>query len=225
MKLYITGMSIFVLGIFYLPLLLGVVWMVWRKTRYLSIARRTGAMFLVLVVGYLIPLGDVTVFSLAMHRACESAGVHIYQRVPVEGYLDDAAGMDVIQSDGYKFIENRKLEFKEEGHKVVDYIRFIHAEKKADGSTSKTLLDQPMAKFEVVREHSTVEAGVKKGRIRVRNIATKEVIGERVSIVPVAGWVDRAVVYRWFEGGSSGACERDDTTSTLSLIRDVIPPK
>jgi len=60
MKLYITAPSLFVLIVFYLPVVLWVLRRIWRSPR-LKGAAKAGLLILTLLLAYAIPLGDVTV--------------------------------------------------------------------------------------------------------------------------------------------------------------------
>ena len=87
MKFYISDLSVALLLLFYLPF---VIWVVYRVSKHPKL-RRVGRIFaivLTLALAYVIPLGDVTMNSIAMAKLCRSAGLHVYKQVQVDGYYD-----------------------------------------------------------------------------------------------------------------------------------------
>lgn len=140
MKLYITDMSLFVLSVFYFPVVL---WLLWKLIKQpVSIVTKTVSAILLLAVAYAIPLGDVTVNSMAMAKVCPSAGLHIYKTAEVEGYIDSGSEITLRQSP-YNFVESPQL-------KIDGNYYWIRVEKQPDGSISKTNLEKPTAEYEVL---------------------------------------------------------------------------
>jgi len=93
MKLYITAMSLFVLAVFYLPVVFWLLRRLWRSPRWPGM-KKVGILFVAILLAYAIPLGDVTINSLAMAKVCPGAGLHIYKTVEVEGFSGDLGGRD-----------------------------------------------------------------------------------------------------------------------------------
>lgn len=206
MKLYISDLSIYVLVIFYLPLILWILWRILKRSS--SIVRKIGMASLVIIVTYVIPLGDVTVNSLAMAKTCPTAGLYIYKTVQVEGFVGSVALRDTL----YRFNEapTRRIDG------TYYWRRF---EKQADGSITVTDLEKPTAEYEVLTAGGYAESvgmrldgydqvtHTKKSRWVIRNRVTGEVIAEWLFFNALPGWVDRFFVYRWFgTGGSALSC-------------------
>jgi hypothetical protein len=199
MKLYITDLSLFVLIIFYLPFVLLVLWRVLRKS--LPFGRKMGMAALIVVIAYAIPLGDVTINSIAMAKVCPSAGLHIYRTVEVEGYLTDIGDGDILKKHPYRFIERPQLN-------VDGTYDWIHYEKQPDGTVFYGRLDQPTAEYEVAYEqwHVDKKRGVESSAYVVRNRLSGEVLAERNLFNPLPGWLDKILVYRWFGIGGRDGC-------------------
>ncbi len=111
MKLYITAASVFVLLVFYLPLVLFLLWRIVRRKRLGKIAKAV-VIPVVLIIAYAIPLGDVTLNSIAMAKVCPKAGLHVYKQVRVEGDFDRSGGEHVLQKFPYRFIEYREKKLR-----------------------------------------------------------------------------------------------------------------
>jgi len=199
MTLYITPPSIFILVVFYLPVVLWVLWRVGRSPRWQG-AKKAGAMMLTLLLAYTIPLGDVTFNSMAMAKVCPSAGLHIYRTVEVEGYVDSGSEITLRQSP-YKFIESPQL-------KVDGSYYWNRYEKQSDGTIYRTRLEQPTAANEIVYEqwHVDKERGIEASRYVVRNRISREILAEWNLFNPRPGWLDRMLVYRWFGTGGAAGC-------------------
>lgn len=195
MKLYITDMSLFVLAVFYLPVVL---WGLWKLLKQpISVVKKTALAILLLVLAYAIPLGDVTINSLAMAKVCPTAGLHIYRTVEVEGF----AGHYSLDGSPYRFIEFPTLGVNQ----IYYWERF---EKQPDGSISMTKLDQPTAEYEISYEqwHVDIKRSVESSAYVVRNRLSGEVLAERNLFNPLPGWLDRVLVYRWFGYGGREGC-------------------
>ncbi|MDD2774879.1 MAG: hypothetical protein PHU06_02870, partial [Gallionella sp.] len=104
MKLYITAPSVFVLIVFYLPVVLWVLWRIGRSPRWRGM-KKAGVMLLALLLAYAIPLGDVTYNSMAMAKVCPRAGLHIYKTVEVDGFIGTTSLRDTL----YQFNEEPVL--------------------------------------------------------------------------------------------------------------------
>jgi len=163
------------------------------------------------VLAYVIPLGDVTINSLAMAKVCPTAGLHIYKTVEVEGYIDSGSELTLRQSP-YKFIESPQFQ-------INQTYRWKRFEKQPDGSISVKELLQPTAEYEVLMGNTYAKfngyerAGydqnthTEKDRWLIRNRLTGEVLAEWLFYRALPGWVDRVLVYRWFgTGGSALSC-------------------
>lgn len=196
MKLYITAPSVFILVAFYLPVVLWGLWRIWRSPRWRG-ARKAGVLLLAVLLAYAIPLGDVTVNSLAMAKVCPSAGLHIYKTVEVEGFI----GHYTLRDSPYQYIEIPTL-------RANDTHYWARHEKQADGSITRTELAQPTAEYEVISVdwHLDKERGVESSAYVVRNRISGEVLAEWNLFNPLPGWLDKILVVRWFGTGGRDGC-------------------
>lgn len=196
MKFYITDLSLFVLIFLYLPFVLWGLWRVWRSPR-LRGAWKAGAMILSMLLAYAIPLGDVTVNSIAMAKVCPSAGLHIYKTAEVEGFVGRYSLSDVP----YRFIEFPK-------QRVDDTYYWIRYERDPDGNISETHLEKPTAEYEVIdgQWHVDDSRGVEVSAYVIRNRISGEVLAERNLFNPLPGWLDKILVVRWFGVGGRRGC-------------------
>lgn len=199
MKLYITNLSLWALIFFYAPIVLWLMWRIWRNSR-LRVVEKTLALFSAVLLAYAIPLGDVTVNSIAMAKACPSAGLQIYKTAEVEGFVGRYGLRDVP----YQFIE-----FPKQRVDGTDY--WIRYERNPDGSISEKSLDQPTAEYEVIYEQWHVDRGrdVETSRYSIRNRLSGELLAEWNLFNPIPGWLDRTLVVRWFGAGGRDGCHGD----------------
>lgn len=205
MKLYITAISVFVLIIFYVPI---VIWL-WRKIikMPITITKKIALSVLFFIVAYLIPLGDVTYNSFAMAKVCPTAGLHIYKTVEVDGYLGLASKED-LKRYSYRFMEGIAP-----GGEVVRY------EKNSDDVIITRVIPQPTAEYEVLTPNGYAKSNgfelsgyskkthTETSRWVIRNKITNEILAEWLFFSALPGWLDRILVYRWFGyGGSALSC-------------------
>jgi len=195
MKLYISGLSILILLIFYMPLVLFILWRIVKSN--FGKAAKVIAILVFLLLAYAIPLGDVTVHSMAMAKVCPNAGLHVYKQVKVDGYFDPSASDQILDLYPYQFIEYTRPGARE---------RIIHVERSQDKRTIKSTLDTPAARYEIKYEGWGInkDLGVSVLRDSVINRNTNEVLGERLLFNPIPGWLDRVLVLRWFGGAIQG---------------------
>ena len=200
MKLYITAGSVFVLVLFYLPVVLFVLWRIARSKR-LSRLGKAFILPLFLFVAYAIPLWDVTQNSFAMAKVCPTAGLHVYKQVKVEGYFDRSASEQVLERYPYRFIE-----YTRPGEKIT------RLERDSTGTISKSIHDTPMSEYQVEYEDWKLDRTLKAFVLRdvIKHTATSQVVGERLLFNPIPGWVDRVLVLRWFGGAIQGCHGKKD---------------
>lgn len=224
MKLYISDLSLILLAVLYLPLVL---WALWKLASTPRLRRRTKVALLpvALLIAYAIPLGDVTLNSIAMKRACQKAGLHIYKRVKIEGYLDSSNSETSITELGYRFAEIPKPGFS--GGKFIDALTIVHLERDQRGEIIRTELDRPKSDYEVINADATPSPQERlgsKGRTYIRNRHTREVLGEWLSFHPMHGWLDRLTLNRWF-GSSLPGCNGDVLTTYKNWRAEILQPK
>jgi hypothetical protein len=200
MKLYITDLSMLVLLLLYLPLVLFLLWRIVRSKR-LSKLGKAVVIPIFLVIAYAIPLGDVTINSIAMAKVCPNAGLHVYKQVKVDGYFDPLGSLDTLERFSYRFIE-----VTEPGGGV------IRLEKGGTGMIEKMRLARPTAQHEIRYEgwHVDRALGVSMLQDSIKDRTTGEVLGERLLFNPIPGWVDRTFVLRWFGEAIQGCHGQPD---------------
>jgi hypothetical protein len=213
MKLFVSGLSIIFLSVFYVPIILGLVLWIWVRWKS-KISLQLLATVLVLAVGYAIPLGDVTLNSIAIARACERSGVHVHRKMAVAGYLYDISGPEGMKRYPYHFIEINKP-----GQSQI--IRF---ERQPDGSIAQLLVDKAKAEVEVIDEPFRNSNRVIEGRTIVRYKPTSEILGERLTFGAIQGWLDALLIGRWFGHTTAGGCG-DPIPSVDSWLNEIIPPE
>lgn len=199
MKLYISDLSLFVLILFYLPFVLWGMVRLWR-TPQLQGAKKMGALLFAVLLAYLIPLGDVTVNSIAMAKVCPSAGLHVYKTVEVEGYATSIGSEKIFEAHPYKFIDVR--EYTTSGDV------WNHFERSADGGIRKSVQKQSAAEYEIVDGDWHVDhvRGVEVTTDVIRNRKTLEILAKRDLFNPLPGWLDKTIVIRWFGAGGRRGC-------------------
>lgn len=214
MKLYISGLSLLVLAIVYVPL---VIWLLSRiaKSQTLGRGKKAIAITIAAIAAYLIPFGDVTVNSIAMANVCPRAGLRIYRTAEVAGYFQPSWGEYLLKKHPYRFME--ELVSTKQGQRVVRLER-------KNNEIVRTILDSPSAEYEEAYEtwRTDSEARVSRSRYLVRNRITGEILAERLLFNPLPGWVDRFLVLPWF-GGSIQGCHGPDAGAPFAY--KVLVPK
>jgi hypothetical protein len=150
-----------------------------------------------LLLAYAIPLGDVTVNSMAMAKVCPSAGLHIYKTVKVDGFV----GHYNLKGSPYQFIEFPTL-------RANGTYYWARSERKPDGSISVQELAQPTSEYEVVdgQWHLDRSQRVEAKTELIRNRFSGEILAERNLYNPLPGWMDMILAIRWFGTGGRDGC-------------------
>jgi hypothetical protein len=224
MKLYISDLAAYLLLLFYLPLALGALWKL-ARWHGLSGWRKGSALLVGVLLAYAIPLGDVTLNSITMERVCQRAGLHVYRKVVVDGYLDRHNLPANIDAYGYRFVEIPQSRLQRDRFVTEDkaYVRY---ERDPDGRVVRHEVEVPISEYEVLRDHVSP---VPNERLRsqvhtyVRNRVTGEVLGEQFSFHPMHGWIDRLTLNRWF-GGSLAGCSGHEVAARSEELSDGMPP-
>lgn len=223
-KFYISDLSICLVAIVWLPFVLWVLLKVTRSRR-LSCWGKSLGLVVAMIVAYVIPFGDVTLNSIAMNRVCPQAGLHIYKRVEVDGYLDSRNSDESITKYGYIFAESPKSGFK--NGKFEKAVTYIHWERNESGQIIRSELNHPISNFEILSNDLSLDPNERlgsKGRIYVRNRNTGEVLGEWLSFHPMHGWIDRLTLNRWF-GASLPGCNGDVLAIYSNWRFEILPPR
>lgn len=211
MKFYISDLSVWLLLIFYLPL---VIWVLYRVVTSPNVAelKKVAAIGVTLILAYAIPLGDVTLNSIAMAKVCPNAGVHIYKKVYVDGYFYEGYAEEPFKKSPYRFIEAR-----EPGKETITRVERV------GDKFVKTELSAPTAEYEYLSKGWTEDRQARVGRLRyaVINRNTGEVLAERLLFNPFMGWVDSYLLGALFGVGLQG-CHGNPSHS---IAGEVLLPK
>ena len=180
MKLYL-GLAAPLLWFIWLPLvLLGLVILLIKVKTWMT---RAYLIPLYLVVAYVIPLGDVTLNSWHMAKVCPNAGLHVYRRVNVEGFIPEIVlSRDILEKYSYNYLESRK-----DARGLV-----YRLERTALGFIELNDV-RPKAEWEIVNhiiERADKFSGVNVERKVIRNIKSREVIAEDIHYAAFSGWID-----------------------------------
>ena len=181
MKLYL-GLAGPLLWFIWLPLvLLGLVILLIKIKSWMT---RAYLIPLYLVIAYVIPLGDVTLNSWHMAKVCPNAGLHVYRRVNVEGFIPEVIlSRDILEKYPYNYLESRK-----DARGLV-----YRLERTALGFIELNDV-RPKAEWEIVNhiiERADKFSGVNVERKVIRNIKSREVIAEDIHYAAFSGWIDR----------------------------------
>lgn len=183
MKLYI-GLAEPLLLIVWLPLVfIGLVILVFKiktwPTRVLVIP-------LYLVIAYIIPLGDVTLNSWNMAKACPNAGLHIYRTVVVDGYFGEYTSDLVLKKYPYSYVEWREFDDSRNIKQfVMDGGRII------EKTVAKPLSEWGIFKDKFDSSDKTLKVVI--DRVVVKSLKTNEIIAEEVSYTAWRGWLDAKI--------------------------------
>ena len=183
MKLYL-GLAEPLLWFIWLPLvLLGLVILLIKVKTWMT---RAYAIPLYLVIAYVIPLDDVTLNSWHMAKVCPNAGLHVYRRVNVEGFIPEVIlSRDILEKYPYNYLESRK-----DARGLV-----YRLERTALGFIELNDV-RPKAEWEIVNhiiERADKFSGVNVERKVIRNIKSREVIAEDIHYAAFSGWIDRKI--------------------------------
>ncbi len=209
MKLYISGVSVIVLIVFYLPLVIWIMRRIWGGN--LQSGAKASAMILVAIVAYIIPLGDVTVNSVAMAKVCPTAGLHIYKTVEVEGYAGMVSG-DILKRYPYSFVENEsygkwvRWEWQDNEIKLIRGV----SPKSEYEITSDTWHPDPQKRVEVMRDI-------------IRHRMTGEILADDLKYQPLPSWIDRLFLFSWAGYWSPGNC--GSKQNIYQIVHQVLLPK
>ena len=218
MKLYISEGAVWLLLILYMPLVLWLLWKLWRALTE-KIVVRISAIAVALITAIAIPLWDVVITSLQMAKLCPLAGVVVKRSVHVDGYLTKFGSPDLIKR-GFKFIETHGM-----GGKVIVYTK--------QGDIVEELEFNPKSyqlksKYEFIENeiYGQVPQGllnIDTDRSAVRDRVTGEELGYAVRYRAYPGWVDRLTIARI--GQIQWRCPVGGDSQEGRLERQVLLPK
>jgi len=224
MKLYITSEILWLLSIVYAPIMLWLLWKLWRALPK-SLAVRVAVVVVGLAVAILIPLGDVLSTSIKMAELCPQAGVFVKRPVKAEGFYTNSGGPDMLKR-GFKYVEAHwpagatRASSKNPGHKVLLYE--AGAEKREfDASTYQI---KSRYEFIYAEENGAYEGrrhiGVRRSVARDRE--SGEELGYALSFTAYPGWIDQNTF--GLLGKIMWHCQAHPDQDTRLLFQTLLPP-
>jgi hypothetical protein len=183
--MYITGSSVFLLAVFYFPLVIWGLCKLWpRLPKQLSI--RIPATMVVFLLLAAIPLWDVTLTTVKMAELCPQTGVFVKRSVQVDGFYGDTH--TAMLDGGFSYIEQRRdrgrvFVYNKDG----ESIKKLEFEAGAYQIKSRYEYIESIAKFEGRRD---IE--IQKSVIRDRT--TNEELGYALGYHAFPGWLDRNTI-------------------------------
>ena len=186
--MYITGFSVTLLLVLYLPLAIWGLCKLWPQlpTR-LSV--RVPVTILIALVLAAIPMWDVTLTTVKMAELCPQAGLFVKRSVKVDGFYTNLGTPSTLDR-GFKYLESKTY-----GDQIVVYT-------KVGGSVKEEKFDartyQIKSRYESIfnAKEGAVDGrrdiGIQKSVVRDRE--TKEELGYALRYAVFPGWVDRNTI-------------------------------
>jgi hypothetical protein len=217
MKFYISGGALWLLLIFYTPVVLFLLWWLWRKLpKRLPI--RIGVSLVALIIAAAIPLGDVMITSVQMAKLCPQAGVTINRTVNADGFYTNIGGSDHLKR-GFKYVEVKS------GNVVKIYTESDDAIQIQEINTEKNAY-VPKSRYEFIFRSTDVPAGylhIDRDRSIARDRETAEELGFTIRYTAYAGWVDRNTIARL--GQVLWSCPSDQYQEAEFMTQVISPNK
>lgn len=216
MKLYISDGAVWLLLVFYLPLALLGLWLLWR-----SLPKRWPIRIAGLVIGAFIaaafPLWDVVITSVQMAELCPQAGVTIKRVVYANGFYSNLGGSDDIKR-GFNYVEAQRP-----GNRIEIYTKSGNEIQKQVIDTEKVSY-VPKSRYEYIFG-DTVSlpeyARITRTRSVARDRVTSEELGYAVRYGAYPGWIDRNTIALF--GRFAWNCPTDQDQN-MRLLNQVILP-
>ena len=232
MILQFSIVSYFLMGIFY-TVAVGFLMLLWLTIRHWKnwkfVITPLAVIFLIL------PWVDEVWIAWHFHELCKDAGVHVYKKVKVEGFLDDTHR--ATTNFAYDtMLRNQKLieDFKKDGYAFRENMfkdgRVSHRELVDDG-VKRTIIDQPQARYIYKYSANNKDAGLQleKQEWVVVDSATGEVLGRDTTFKRYPSWFD-GLWLRYIIGAHPTICkgpydEPEKQKRDGQLYKHVLIPK
>jgi len=190
MKLYISEGAVWILLVFYTPLVLLALWFLWSKLPKRLLVR-LGILPFAVFVAAAIPLWDVVTTSAKMAELCPEAGIKINRAVITDGFYTNLGGSSDLKR-GFKYVEAARP-----GNRIIIYSKVGDQVQIQELDTEKTPYVLK-SRYEIIFD---VENGEFEGRRDVgiqnsvaRDRETKEELGYARRYFAYPGWVDRNTI-------------------------------
>jgi hypothetical protein len=195
MKLYISEGAVWLLLVFYMPLVLLALWILWSKLpRQLPI--RLLGIFIAATLAIAIPLGDVFSTSVEMAKLCPKTGIFVNRTVQVNGFLTKYGSPDMLDQ-GFDYVESQGV-----ADRVTVYRKNGKGVAKEEFSASEY---QIRSQYEYVPNavngsfEGRRDIGIQKSVVRDRS--TGEELGYSLRFAAYPGWLDRTTVAQFGQLG------------------------
>ncbi|HAD04470.1 MAG TPA: hypothetical protein DCF93_07535 [Desulfuromonas sp.] len=176
--IYMTDLGKIAYVVIYLPLILGLLWWLFRQFR--SAWPFLVALSLVLLT---LPFWDVYTISREADRLCkEQGGLRVYKTVEAEGFLGDS-GIEIWSKYGFKFVESGG------GDKMSRYSI-------VDGKPTHQRVEKFISHYQLNTgdNHRVIEKYFARTNYQVIDLRSDEILGELVTFSIYPGWLDNIVV-------------------------------
>lgn len=128
--------------------------------------------------------GDEMWITWRFHQLCKDAGVHVYQKVEVEGFYNDVmpGGRELIEKYGYRFME-QKSNWEEQ---------ILHIEKHPDGFWISDYIEQPTARYHYKYSANNEGMGLQLAKQEwvIVDSETGEILGRDTTFKRYPGWIN-----------------------------------
>ena len=214
MKFYISEGAVWILLVFYTPLVLLALWLIWRRlTKRMPI--RISVTIVLAILAAMLPLWDVVTTSSQMAQLCHAAGSKIYKTVHVDGFYTNFVGSDAPKR-GFLYAEEQTLP-----NEVTIYSMLGNKVQRQVINTEKTPYS-PKSRYEFIDTEKKLEGylNISVSRSVVRDRVTGEELGYAVSYTAYPGWVDRNTIQ--LLGGHIWLCPEDSFRHHNRLLHEAL---
>lgn len=202
-------------GLFILFLLGLYIWGAYKIVRWI---RPVWGKAFVVVAVLLIPTADAVYGRIRLKHMCEAeGGLKIYKTVEgVEGFRDGRSRPEEewITKYGYRFVEG-------EGANGTP----ARVSRQANGTIIMENNVTPISKFAFEHSGGDFARGYAQDEIRVRDLATNEILARNLNISYQGGWVERFVASVYAARGFAGACQEGGAwISPTKIVSETLKP-
>jgi len=213
-KLYISDGALWLLAIFYAPIVFWLLWNLWKKLSPQLPVKLVVTLFSFLIAAA-VPLWDVVITSLKIAELCPHAGLFVKRSVNVDGFYTNFGSPDMLDR-GFKYIESRSY-----GDRLVVYSKEGGTVKKEEFDASKY---QVKSRYEFIYGSERVVnylQSISEHRSVVRDRETNDELGYALRYAIYPGWVDRQTVARI--GKVMWTCQAIPAQSVTLMERVLLP--
>ena len=176
---YISGTSFLIMFGLYLPFLIWVGYLIYRRLNW-SEPVRLSAIVIAGALVFLVPVFDVIKTGLDMHYYCNNEhGEHVYETVTTNSIYGELKTAREYMAAGFEFVEAKGLAGKLTRFEI------------ANDKLMRTLIESPISEYEVTKEYINLDNNIRLTNVIIVNRGTQEILGETKSFIAKYGWLDR----------------------------------